>query len=441
MRLADLGGRRVVLWGFGREGRASLDVLSNLESAPASIAIATDAPPPEEEAAITGVEWAHGDAAQEALRAAGVVIRSPGISRYREDAVALRDAGVAMTTATDLWFAEHEDELVIGITGTKGKSTTSSLVAHLLRAAGRDSVLAGNIGVPLLGVTTATPPDVWVVELSSHQISDLTHSPRIGVLLNLYREHVDWHGSVEQYFADKLNLFGHRDDGLAVLNAADPITLEQVIPVTDKRWFNRADGFHVDGDVVRRGDQQVIDGGSLTLRGSHNLGNVCAALTAVECAGIDGLSVAASLRDFAPLRHRLEPINGRDGLSYVNDSIATIPEAAIAACEAMRPGPVVLLAGGFDREQEYAVLEDYLASAGHVVATICMPPSGIRLHEALRARGVVSELAADLESAVQWARDLAPPRAVILLSPAAPSYGLFRDFEARGDAFRQLVSG
>ena len=142
-----------------------------------------------------------------------VVVRSPGVSRYRPEAEALAAAGVEMTTGTRLWFAEHPAARAIGITGTKGKSTTASLVAHMAGRLGLDVRLAGNIGVPLasfLGPADAAEPDLWVLELSSFQTSDLDASPSVGVLLNLYREHTDWHGTPERYRADKLNLFAHR---------------------------------------------------------------------------------------------------------------------------------------------------------------------------------------------------------------------------------------
>ena len=174
--------------------------------------IATDEPVPDaERARFPGARFAHGADAVTALSRCDVVVRSPGISRYRDEVLELQAAGVQLTTATNLWFAEHHDEQVIGITGTKGKSTTASLVERLVTAAGAHAELAGNIGRPLLDLLhPQRPPDVWVVELSSYQAADLRFSPEVAVVVNLFREHVDWHGSEAVYYADKLNILRHR---------------------------------------------------------------------------------------------------------------------------------------------------------------------------------------------------------------------------------------
>jgi UDP-N-acetylmuramoylalanine--D-glutamate ligase len=444
MRWAELSGLRVGLWGFGREGRASMAALMAEPRPPAEVVIVTDAAPTDSvRATAPAVEWAHGAEGIDRLCATQAVIRSPGISRYREDARRVA-ASTRVTTATNLWFGEHGDDPMIAVTGSKGKSTTSSLIDHLARACGLRTVLAGNIGVPLLTqLRPDTPPDLWVVELSSHQISDLECSPRIGVLLNLYREHVDWHGSEERYFADKLNLFAHRADGVAVLNGRDPGTLRRVDGVPGRHvWFGDEAGYDEDGEWLLRGGERLLEAGRLQLRGRHNLLNACAALTALEEAGVEVRPRVAALSDFRPLRHRLEPVGEAGPVSFVNDSIATIPEAAVAALDALEGRPVVLIAGGFDRGQDHAPLVRRLRPERGVVAVVTLPPSGERLAAELRATpGAPPVLAAtDLADAVDLALERSVPGSVVLLSPAAPSYGAFRDFEERGDAFRALAS-
>jgi UDP-N-acetylmuramoylalanine--D-glutamate ligase len=445
MRLAELGGRRVGLWGFGREGRASLAALEAQAVPPGEILIVTDSAPtaPERDAA-PAREWLHGPEGVDRLCATDVVIRSPGISRYRDDA--LRVAGATrVTTATNLWFAEHAGDPVIAITGSKGKSTTTSLVDHLARAAGLRTVLAGNIGVPLLcRLAPDATPDLWVLELSSHQTSDLEWSPRFGVLLNLYREHLDWHGSEERYFADKLNLFAHREDAVVVLNREDGETRRRAASLPGRHlWFGDPAGYHTEGGWIIRGDERLLDGDRLRLLGRHNLLNACAALTALEAAGVEVRSRIEALCDFQPLRHRLERIGDVGGVSFVNDSIATIPEAAVAALDALEGRPVVLIAGGFDRDQDHAPLVRRLCAGRGVLSVVTLPPSGERLADDLRrAPGAPPSVAArDLAEAFLLAVGRSVPGSVVLLSPAAPSYGAFRDFEERGDAFRALVAG
>lgn len=440
LALTDLGGRSIALWGFGREGRAALASLRELAIPPARIVIVTDSPPPPG-ATPSDVEWAHGEVGLQRLLGAEVVVRSPGISRYRADAERVA-AATAVTTGTNLWFAEHGDDPVLAVTGTKGKSTTASLAAHLARAAGLRTVLAGNIGVPLLAeVHPETAPDLWVVELSSQQASEMRRSPRVGVLTNLHREHLDWHGTLERYLGDKLNLFAHRPDVVAVLNREDAWTRERAERLPARRvWFADRAGYHVDEAALWRGGERLLDASALRLRGRHNLLNCCAALCAVEQAGVDARAQVRALSTFEPLRHRLEPVGEFGGVRYVDDSIATIPEAAVAALDAIT-GPVVLIAGGFDRGQDHGPLVRRLAGAADVVAVITLSPSGDRLAADLRRDAASPPVVAarDLADAVRIARERGRAGVTVLLSPAAPSYGAFRDFEERGDRFRELV--
>ena len=444
MRLDELGGRRVALWGFGREGRATLAALTAMAEPPAEIAVVTDTPPTDAELVpAANLPWLHGEEGITRLCASDVVVRSPGISRYRDDALRGATATHA-TTATNLWGAEHAGETVIAVTGSKGKSTTSSLIDHLARAAGMRTVLAGNIGIPLLAhLHPDPPPQLWVVELSSHQISDLDWSPQVGVLLNLYREHLDWHGTEERYFGDKLNLFAHRPGMVAVLNREDARTLALAPAVPGRHvWFGDPAGYHTEGGSILWRDERLIDGDGLQLRGRHNLLNACAALTALEEAGVEVRSLIPALSGFRPLRHRLEPVGDAGGVTFVNDSIAPIPEATVAALDALEGRPVVLIAGGFDRGQDYGPLARRLRRDRGVLAVVTLPPSGNRLAVELAAvpdRPLVLP-ATDLGEAVRLARAHAEPGSVMLLSPGAPSYGAFRDFEARGDAFRALVA-
>jgi UDP-N-acetylmuramoylalanine--D-glutamate ligase len=444
MRLDELGGRWVGLWGFGREGKATLAVLTAMADPPAGIAIVTDTPPTEaERAAGATLPWLSGEEGIARLCTSDVVVRSPGISRYRDDALRVA-AATQVTTATNLWGAEHAGETVIAVTGSKGKSTTSSLIDHLARAAGMRTVLAGNIGIPLLAYLYPEPaPDLWVLELSSHQISDLDWSPRVGVLLNLYREHLDWHGTEARYFADKLNLFAHRSGIVAVLNREDTRT-RALAPALPGRhvWFGDPAGYHTDGSSILWRDERLVDADQLQFRGRHNLLNACAALTALEEDGVEVRPLVPALSGFRPLRHRLEPVGDAAGVTFVNDSIATIPEATVAALDALEGRPVVLIAGGFDRGQDYGPLARRLHRDRGVLAVVTLPPSGIRLAGELAALPDAPPVlpAADLGEAVRLARAHAEPGSVMLLSPGAPSYGAFRDFEARGDAFRALVA-
>jgi len=439
VRLSELEGRRVGVWGLGREGRAIARVVA--ERLPGTPLTLVD----------EGVAEAGVSADPAVLLGCDVVVRSPGISRYRPEARALAEAGVAVTTGTNLWFAEHAGAPAIGVTGSKGKSTTSALIAHLAGAAGLRVQLAGNIGVPLADVlaTDGAGVDLWVLELSSFQTSDLDASPPVGVLLNLFREHTDWHGTQERYHDDKLNLFAHRRDMASVLNAADPRVRERGAGLPGPRWFCDPAGFDVAPGGVTRGGVHFAARDRIGLAGDHNLANVCAALTALDAAGVAVEGLAGALAGFRPLAHRLEPVGERDGVLFVDDSIATIPEATVAAARALAPRPAVLLVGGHDRAQDYAPLATYVAGAGGGVAGVVgLPGNGARILERIAAEGAVaggggplppSVLADDLPGAVAHARRLVPRGGVVLLSPGAPTGDDYRDFQVRGDAFASLV--
>ncbi len=440
MRLRDLDTRRVALWGFGREGRATLRALRRvLPEQP--ITIVDEAPPTSETLTdACGAELVTGPDAVAALDGFDVVVKSPGIGLYRPQVEALRRRGVTVTSATRLWFAEPRPGRVLAVTGTKGKSTTASILAHLLRAAGEEVELRGNIGRPLLD-EPEREPTAWVVELSSYQTADLDADPDVAVLLNLYPEHLDWHGDVETYYRDKVRLVNGLDRGQAVLNRTDQETKELLGDVKGAVYFNDRAGFHVEGGALRRGRRTLVDVSRMALTGHHNHENACAALAAVECLGHDAAKTVPALTAFRGLPHRLCPVGERDGVLYVDDSISTTPQSAMAALRTYASRPTTVLLGGYDRGLDYGELARFLVAEG-VEAVATLPDSGRRIAAELRSLGAARpELleAADLEEAVGWARRKTPAGGVVLLSPAAPSYGAFRNFEERGKAFARAA--
>lgn len=432
VRFSELEGRRVGIWGLAREGRALARAVRERLPGTALVLVDEGEPPP---GYIVDPDPA-------ALLSCDVVVRSPGISRYRPEVGRLAAAGVRLTTGSNLWFAENPSALTIGVTGTKGKSTTSALIAHLAAARGLRVRLAGNIGVPLVDLLAeeASDVDLRVLELSSFQTSDLEFSPSVGVLLNLYREHTDWHGSKERYWADKLNLFAHRPDMRSIVNAADEAIRERSRAFPNPTWFRSPEGFDVGPSGILLRGRAFADRSVISLAGDHNLDNVCAALAALAAVGIEGDDLVAGLGDFRPLAHRLEHLGEHGGVLYVNDSIATIPEATVAALRALAPRPIALLVGGRDRRQDYSPLADYLVAGSSVVGVVGMSDNGEAIVERIRDAPVAVVMADDLGRAVRRARTMVGPGGVVLLSPGAPSGGEFRDFQARGDAFRAIAA-
>jgi UDP-N-acetylmuramoyl-L-alanine---L-glutamate ligase len=248
-----------------------------------------------------------------ALAECEVVVRSPGVSIHRPEMLALGEAGVLVTTATSLWLCERGGGGVIGVTGTKGKSTTAALVSHLARAAGKTVRLAGNIGVPALDLLDAERAQVTVVELSSFHIADLRMGPEVALVTNLFREHADWHGSEEIYRAEKLRILELAGVRVGVINARDARLMGDVAasaagarpegPI-ETRVFGAPGGWDVlDGGIALAG-ALVAAGCELPLRGEHNALNLCGALSALEALAIAPPPLPASLSGFAPLSHR-----------------------------------------------------------------------------------------------------------------------------------------
>nr|WP_295376104.1 UDP-N-acetylmuramoyl-L-alanine--D-glutamate ligase [Pseudoxanthomonas sp.] len=451
MRISQLEGRRVALWGWGREGRAahgairtrlpelSLTLFCNQAEADDAAALG--------DGHLRIVTTVDGDA----LSAFEVVVKSPGISPNKPEALAAAANGTRFIGGTALWFAEHAGADGIAartlcVTGTKGKSTTTSLLAHLLRAAGHRTALAGNIGLPLLEVLAPQPvPEYWAIELSSYQTGDVAASgarPDVAVVLNLFPEHLDWHGSQARYVEDKLALVTGAHPRVAVLNAADPVLAALALPCSEIHWFNTPRGWHLRGDDLYRGEQRVMDTTSVPVPGRHNRSNLCAVLTALEAVGIDGVAVAHAARDFRPLPNRLQTLGERDGYTYVNDSISTTPHASLAALECFAGRPIALLIGGHDRGLDWAGFAERMATdAPGVIVT--MGANGPRIHALLAplaAAGRFVLLAAEsLPDAMAQARAHLPAPGVILLSPGAPSYGPYRDYVARGRHFAELA--
>ncbi|MFV2021736.1 UDP-N-acetylmuramoyl-L-alanine--D-glutamate ligase [Micromonospora sp. LOL_023] len=446
MRLADLRGRSVAVWGTGREGRAAVTAIAG--QAPAALVAVDDsatAAPPDWDSDLAPLHTGEDGFAR--LAAADVVVRSPGVPQTHPWVVELRERGVPITGGTALWMADHAARTV-GVTGSKGKSTTSSLISHLLTALGRPNAFGGNIGVPLLAMPEA---DLYVLELSSYQCSDLTDSPRIAVLTSLFPEHLDSHGSEERYYADKLNLIAHGPEKI-IFNGTD---LRLAARLGDSARFGdsaavgvgRPDSYHLapgpDGrPYLHRVGEPLFARAVLPLAGRHNEGNLCVALAVLESLGVDCVAhrdtIADAVAGFAGLPHRLAEIVDPSGLTFVDDSISTSPYSAMHAIDAYVGRPLTVIVGGTDRGLDYTPLRDHVADLELTV--IGVPDSGPRILDTLAGLpGVHTALADDVPAAVRLARELTPAGGVVLLSPAAPSYGHFRNFEHRSEVFAAAV--
>ncbi|WHL19813.1 UDP-N-acetylmuramoyl-L-alanine--D-glutamate ligase [Stenotrophomonas acidaminiphila] len=452
MRISQLEGKRVALWGWGREGRAAFHALHErlpglsltlfCPQAEAAAARAESAGALQVESAVTG----------EALARFDVVVKSPGISPYTPEALQAQAQGTQFIGGTSLWFSEHaraDGRLpdTVCVTGTKGKSTTTSLLAHLLRAAGHRTGLAGNIGLPLLEVLDPQPaPEYWAVELSSYQTGEVARSgarPDVAVVLNIFPEHLDWHGSEQRYIDDKLALVTAGHPRVAVLNAADAHLRALQLPHSQVVWFNQPAGWHMVGEVVHRGAQPVFDTSDTPLPGRHNRGNLCAVLAALEALGLDAVALAPAVRGFRPLPNRLQLLGERDGVRWVNDSISTTPHASLAALDCFAGQRIALLVGGHDRGVDWHDFAAHMRDNAPL-EIVTTGANGPRIHALLQPLADAGRFglhaAGDLPHAVEQARAaLGGQGGVVLLSPGAPSFGAYRDYVARGRHFAELA--
>ncbi|MCS6758327.1 MAG: UDP-N-acetylmuramoyl-L-alanine--D-glutamate ligase [Candidatus Devosia euplotis] len=361
----------------------------------------------------------------------GHIIKSPGVSRYKPVFDFARDAGIAVTSNLNLWGHAYRDgRTVIAISGTKGKSTTATLLHLMLTRSGIDAGLAGNVGVAPLDV--ADKYAAVIFELSSYQTADMNFLPDIAAITNLYPEHVDWHGTVERYYHDKLRLID-RDGGFPVALGAGARGNTLIAKAArDHRRLLRE---------LSTKELATVEAATSRsrLRGAHNFDNAVLAAQIVLAAGgtLDG--IVQGIEAFTPLPHRLEE-HKFGGMSFVDDSIATTPEATKAALAAYPGQRLALIAGGHEREQDYTELSGLLTGYG-VTTLACLPVTGRRLAMATRdaAPGIAVLSAPDLEAAMQALLSQRARFDVVILSPGAPSYNQFKNFEERGQRFIALA--
>ena len=421
-------GKRVVILGFGREGKVWLDILRRLGCC-AQIAVADMNPLELEDPELLPISGEH---YLEDCAGFDIILQSPGvIIKNRLNG----DAKQKILTQTEILLRLKPCK-IIGITGTKGKSTTSSLIYHLLQASGVPSMLIGNIGVPpLKKLEEMTPDTVAVCEMSCHQLEFVKHSPDIAVLLNIFPEHLDHYVDFDAYANAKRNIARFQTDRDSAFVNMDLLPLECDGQVNSCAFGKPADVWTDGSSIFLNGTGIPPERIKTKLCGKHNLYNIAIALAAAIKAGAELDKCLAALPDFNGLEHRLERVAVINGVEYINDSISTAPESAIAAVNAF-DGADCLILGGMDRGISYDVLGEFL-NTGVVENVILLPDSGRRIGKLITNRDVNVIHADNMEKAVRLASKTAKRR--VILSPASASYGFYRNFEERGRHFKELV--
>jgi len=370
------------------------------------------------------IQWRLGEHRVQDFTDTDLVVASPAIPPRNEFLTAARDAGVPIATEIRL-FIERCPAKIVAVTGTKGKSTTTALLAPMLQTRHKTH-LGGNIGRSLLAdLARISPTDLVVLELSSfmlHYLREIQWSPHGAVVTMLAEDHLDWHGSAAQYLEAKKTIVAfQKPSDFAVLGAevelARDFAAATAAPIV---WFNT------------RGKRF-----DLLIPGEHNQFNAQAAFAAAAVMGVSWDEAQSAVKDFRGLPHRLELVHERDGVRYYNDSIATIPQAAVAALEAFEPRTVIQIVGGFDKALAFDEMCDALASRAKAV--LCIGQTGSKIEALLRQRGGVVHQCENLPSAMRMAKKNAREGDVVLLSTGCASYGQFTNFEERGEQFAQLA--
>jgi len=444
-------GSVVAVVGLGKSGVAATQLLAR-EGAHVYASDASDHPyggaAADELRALAGVEVEVGRHDLAKIRSAAGVVVSPGVPPDAAPLAAARAAGVPVVSEIDLGFQAlaGSGTRCIAITGTNGKTTTTALVAHLLREAGLQAEAAGNIGRPLTDIAVSGDRYQWLaVEVSSFQLHDSPHfAPDIGILTNLAPDHLDRYASVDAYYHDKQLLFSNaRARDVWVLNGDDPAALELPGSAPGRRVVfslrRMADGWY---DAAARrlrlgeGGGELLPRDELRLLGDHNVANALAAALAVREAGVAPGSIARGLRSFRALPHRLEPVREVGGVLWINDSKATNIASTVVAVEAM-DRPFVLLLGGRHKGEPYTRLAPLLV-AGKCRLVIAFGEAGAIVAQDLEGK-VPLERGTTFTDVVARARRAAQSGDVVLLSPACSSYDMFKNYEERGATFRKIV--
>jgi len=429
---SDLCRRRVGLWGLGVEGQAGLRRLRTLDTEPVLV---DDRPTAE---AVAAGALATGAGGLEALLACEVVVKSPGLSRYRDDVRRLERAGIPVVGGLGLWLEEADPGRVVCITGTKGKSTTTAIAAHLLGGLGHRALAGGNLGTPPYDPAVGNAYDVWVIEVSSYQATDVASTPPVTAVTSLHPDHLPWHRQrAETYFADKLSLCHQPGAELTIANGDSGLLRARQDQLGPRvRWVHAHDQPGA-GWLARLG-----------LLGDHNRRNALIAQACLVALGIpeadDDEALTRAAEGLQPMEGRLRPVGSVGDVLFVDDSLSTNVLPTLAALDAFSGRRIALLLGGTDRGIDYGPLADGLAgrlwptlvlvteSETRPAMTEVLHARPLGPHVEVRSTGDVNEAA---RAGWSWAR----PDGVVLLSPAAPSFDRYADYRAKGAAFAAAI--
>lgn len=383
-----------------------------------------------------------------------LIIKTPGIPTELPQIKECIKKGVEVTTQTQLFLESFKDKTV-GITGTKGKSTTTSLIYHILKEAGVKTQIVGNIGKPVLDyIDEDSINDTFVFEMSSHQLSDIKESPHLAIFLNIFPEHLDYYSTFDKYVQAKANITKYQKSSDVFIYNYDQDGVRKVLEISVARKFAFStkekviNGCYLVGSeviYVEEGVQKYkIDTKKIKLQGKHNLYNVMAAIIAAKVLGVDINNIASGIETFVPLEGRLEVVKTVNDITFINDTLATIPQATIAALESLKDKKITLILGGFDRGIDFDILGKDISQKEYVLNVITIGQTGPLIIKSLNRAGyrgnIINLKTKSMKEIVKNAFRNTPKDGVVLLSPASSSFDMFKDYKDRGDQFKEAVN-
>lgn len=446
--MSRFAGKKIAILGLGVEGR---DLAQYLLKKGAQITVFDQKSVVElgtihRQLSKKGVSFRLGkDYLKEALKDFNFIFRSPGFYPYLPEIVQAKKEGAIISSATKLFFNLCPGK-IIGVTGTKGKGTTATLIYRILKEAGKEVFLAGNIGEPMLALLPKLTKESWVVlELSSFQLIDLDKSPYLAVVLFITSEHLDYHKNTKEYIQAKSSIVRYQTKkDYAVFNL-DNSTSASFAKLTPAKTFffsrhKKTNGAYVQKEKIYLDQELIGSVKQLKLIGPHNWDNVCAATTAGYLVGVGMNSIKKAIFKFKGLEHRLEPVEEVRGVKFYNDSFSTTPETTIAAIKSFKK-PIILIAGGSEKGSDYSQLGKEI-SQSPVKALVLIGEMAERIKETCLRAGYKGEIAfrpKNMKEAVQQAFNQAQVGEVILLSPACASFDMFENYKDRGKQFKKYV--
>lgn len=433
----------IAILGFDRQGRSAFEYWSSTDN---SITICDKNP---DISTPDGAPTQLGDQYLHNLHVFDLLVRTPGLHPREIVKANPNEANILdkVTTVTNEFMRVCPSKNIIGVTGTKGKGTTSTLITNMLEAAGKRVHLGGNIGIaPLELLKDSIQADDWVVlELANYQLIDLQRSPSIAACLMITPEHLDWHESIDEYLRAKQQIFTHQtEDDVAIYKSGDnrSIHLATSSPGTHVPYMERP-GAYVEEDVVWIDDVKICPVTEVQLPGKHNLENICAAVTVVWQVTQDSVAIRQAIQDTVALPFRIEERQTTNGITYFNDSFATNPGATIAAIKAIEQ-PKILLLGGHERGLDFAELAACVAKkTNNVKHVVVYGATKQRIVDALTqahyAAVTLLDSAESMTEVVEAANAVADEGDAVVLSPACASFDMYKNFEMRGQAFNEVV--